>query len=587
MRFIIQKKWILIAAALIPVIAACGALLWLAPKLKARQSREFLKVAERYLSSGKTRDGLVSLKCSLRLMPNNPDALRLLARIQTSQGDPAALDSWNKLLATGKVKLEDIALFAEVAANQQDWELSDRLAQAAEFSGNKGLPHLIRAGLLHAKGEPAAIEVELRKAVEVDQTLLSKRALAKFLLSQRMNEERSKEIFEILQEISKLQNIYGVEALATGLTKGIVPTAEISSWIAAIRAHPNSAQRDLCLADYMEIKSGLAPQEVVVAKLKERVKQAPIEARLEAMKWLSQLNEYTVAADLLSPSDALKSQSAYIAWLDANSLAENWPVILKSFDDPSNTFQEDYIIRLYRGHAYFTAGRKDEAEALFQSVYEQTHGDREKFLRSLVFLNLARQQDIFERGLKELLTNDKKDGDVFRALLPSTILRRNSADTLRFYELVATSSPILLEDIAFQNDLNYLRILLGQSYSEEKAASLSQANPMDQSLRITHAFAAYKSGNPAEALKILEAYEPGIVGSTLLDHEKAVLAAIFNANARAEEAKLVARMVQPNQLSVQEIQLVQSQFQNTSQNRQPALENAGLGSPKPTKNSKK
>lgn len=110
---------------------------------------------------------------------------------------------------------------------------------------------------------------------------------------------------------------------------------------------------------------------------------------------------------------------------------------------------------------------------------------------------------------------------------------------------------------------------------------------MDQSLRITHAFAAYRGGNPAEALRILETYEPGIADSTLLEHEKAVLAAIFTANDRAKEAKLVARMVQPNQLSIQEIKLVESQLQNTSENRQPALENAGPGSPKPTKKSKK
>lgn len=78
----------------------------------------------------------------------------------------------------------------------------------------------------------------------MDQTFLCKRILAKFLLSQRMNEESSKEIFEILQEISKLQNFYGVEALATGLTKGIVPTAEITSWIAAIRAHLHSSEQN-------------------------------------------------------------------------------------------------------------------------------------------------------------------------------------------------------------------------------------------------------------------------------------------------------------------------------------------------------
>jgi flagellar motor switch protein FliG len=101
---------------------------------------------------------------------------------------------------------------------------------------------------------------------------------------------------------------------------------------------------------------------------------------------------------------------------------------------------------------------------------------------------------------------------------------------------------------------------MGQQEVAEKVAALSQANPMDQSLRITHAFAVLKSGNPAEALKVLQGSEKQMAATTLFPHEKVVVAAILNANDRAKEAELVTRMVQPNQLSVQEIQLVQNSF---------------------------
>jgi len=565
MRLIIRRKWVFLALALLPVIAACWGIVWLTPKLKARQSGEFLKVAEQYLNTGKTREAVMSLNSSLRLMPDNPAALRLLARIQTAQGDAGALDTWGKLLATGKVQLNDLAMSAEEAAKQQDWSLADRLAGATAVTGNKALPHLLRARLLRMKGDPALIEAELRQAVEKDETLLSKRALAELLLSQRLNEAKSKETFELLKEVSKAQDATGAEALATALKMGVVPASEIPAWIAAIRTHPNSNQRGLCLADYTEVFYGLSTLNKVVAKLNARAEKAPLQDRAEVMEWLVRLGQPALAAVILSPSEALKSGSSYYVWLDANSVTENWPNILKSLDDPANPIKEDYLIGLYKAQAYLAVDRKKEAEILFNSAYEQTREQNEKFLKCLAFFSASKQDDLFEKGFRELVSDPSKGTDSFRALLPSVILRRDSAVTLWFYEVATHSSTQLAADIAIQNDLLYLRILMSQEQTAEAAAALSQANPMDQSLRVTHAFAVFKSGDSAEALKILEASEQGIAASTLLPHQKAVVAAILAANGQAKEAELVTRMVQPNQLSVQEIQLVQNSFSSRKQ----------------------
>ena len=578
-RLIIRRKWLFLALALLPVIAACWGISWLTPKLKARQSGEFLKVAEHYLKTGKTRDAVISLNSSLRLMPDNPSALRLLAQIQTAQGDPASLDYWKKLLATGKVRLEDLGMYAQVAANQQDWALASRLAEVTGVTGNKAVPHLIKAGLLSTKDDPTAVEAELRQAVEKDETLNSKRALVKFLTSRPLNKEKSEEVFVILREISQLQDEYGAEALARALTIGVVPAAEIPAWIAAIRNHPKSSQRCLCMADYTESLSGLASHESVVAKIKARVEKAPVKDRAEAMEWLFRMGEPALAVGLLSPSEAQMSESSYYVWLDANSLIGNWPAVLKSLDDPANPIKEDYLIQLYKAGAYQMAGRSEEADQIFLSVFEQSQGDKEKFLKCLVFLSASRQDDLFEKGLKKVLSDTPHAADSFRALLPSIYLQRDSAVALRFYELASATSPQLATDMAMQNDLLYLKILMGQQQAAEKLAALSKANPMDRSLRITHAFAVLKSGNSAEALKILEASEQGIAASSLLPHEKSVVAVILAANDRTKEAELVTRMVQPNQLSVQEIQLVQNSFSSRKQ-ASPLPTSATSSSPK-------
>jgi tetratricopeptide (TPR) repeat protein len=569
MRLINRRKWVFLLLTLIPIVVVVGSIIWAAPKLKARQSSEFLKVAESYLNAGKTRDAVISLNSSLRLMPNNPSALRLLARIQTAQGDPVALDTWGKLLATGKVQLDDVGIYAQVAAKHQDWALADRLAAATAITGNKALPHLLRARLLRLKGDPTQVEAELRKAVENDETLVSKRALAELLLSQRLNEVKSQEAFEILKEISKSQDANGAEALATALFKGIVPPDEIPGWIAAIRAHPHSSQRLLCMADYTESMCGLVPHDEVVAKLHARVEKAPLKDRAEGMEWLFNMGKPDLAANLLSPSEAQMSQLSYYIWLDANSLVGNLPAVLKSLGDPANPIEEDYLIQLYKAGAYLMAGRSEEAEPLFVSAFEQSQSNKEQFLKCLASLNMSRRDELFEKGLMKILSDSSSAADSFKALLPSTYLRRDSAATLRYYELAAQCAPQLASDMALQNDLLYLRILMGQGQNAKAAATLSQANPMDQSLRITHAFAVLKSGNPAEALKILQGSEKQIAATTLFPYQKVIVAAILNANDRTKEAELVARMVQPNQLSVQEIQLAQNSFASRKQDSPP------------------
>jgi hypothetical protein len=285
--------------------------------------------------------------------------------------------------------------------------------------------------------------MELRQAVDKDETLVSKRALAELLLSQRLNEEKSKEAFEILREISKSQDASGAEVLATALFKGIVPPDEIPGWLVAIRAHPHSSQRLLCMADYTESVLGLVSHESALTKLHARVEKAPLKDRAEGMEWLVSMGKAELAANLLTPSEAQMSESSYYTWLDANSLIGNWPVVLKSLDDPANPIKEDYLIQLYKAGAYVTAGRQQDADPLFVSVFEQTQEDKEKFLKCLAFLNVSRRDELFEKGLKRVLSDSSTAADSFKALLPSTYLRRDSAATLRYNELASATAPQL------------------------------------------------------------------------------------------------------------------------------------------------
>ena len=86
----------------------------------------------------------------------------------------------------------------------------------------------------------------------------------------------------------------------------------------------------------------------------------------------------------------------------------------------------------------------------------------------------------------------------------------------------------------------------------------SDANPRDFALRATYALALLKAGKNKEALTLLENCEPDIFVPALPPHHKAIVAIALAANGRQKEALGAISTVPPQQLSVQEIELVRS-----------------------------
>ena len=137
-------------------------------------------------------------------------------------------------------------------------------------------------------------------------------------------------------------------------------------------------------------------------------------------------------------------------------------------------------------------------------------------------------------------------------------MRQDAARTRRAYEIAAATSPELAKDLTLQNDLAYLNLLLGLPVDTKKIAFLSDANPRDFSFRLTYALALLKAGKNKEALTLLENCEPDVHVATLAAHQKAIVAIAMAANGRRNEALGVAAILSPQQLSLQEIELMRS-----------------------------
>ena len=531
---------------------------WAYGKLKGRQSRHLTKMATEYLQKNKVAEAEMSLETAIRLKPNNAEALRVLARLQGATGKGAqSLETWQKLAASGGITLDDLAQFSMAASREGDQALAERLADAAAGGGNTALKHVLRANLLLSKNDIPGAEAEFRQAVEVDKTGNSSAMLARFLLTRRLNAETAPEIREMLRELSKRPDAVGLEALFTAITRGLVPPAELPVWTSALRLHPKSTAQALLLADATDIQLQPETKPAVVAKMLERMQGASLEDRARGLQFLLRMDEPAQAASLLTRDEALKNRETLSLWLDAQSLTKNWPAILDVLAQP-NLPLPGHLSKLYRGRALVMSGKEAEGRAAYAEALQETAGTKAEFLETLAYLNLAREDQLFDQGLQRALSDPATAKESFIRILPSVAMRQDAARTRRAYEIAAATSPELAKDLTLQNDLAYLNLLLGLPVDTKKIAFLSDANPRDFSFRVTYALALLKAGKNKEALTLLENCEPDVHVATLAPHQKAVVAIALAANDRRNEALGVAAILPPQQLSVQEIELMRS-----------------------------
>ena len=539
----------------------CGAAYasyWAYGKLKGRQSRHLTKMSTEYLQENKVPEAEMSLKTAIRLQPNNAEALRMLARLQGATGKGAeSLETWQKLAASGGIALDDLAQYSMAASREGDQALAERLADAAATGGNTVLRHIMRANLLLSKNDIPGAEAEFRKAAEVDTTGNSRAMLARFLLTHRLNAETAPEIRQILRELSKRTDAVGLEALSIGITRGLVPPTELPVWIAALRAHPQSTAQALILADATDIQLQPETKPTILAKMLERMKGAPLKDRATGLQFLITISEPAQAAGLLTRDEALNKRENLSLWLDAQSLTKNWPAILDILAQP-NLPLPDHLAKLYRGRALAMSGKEAEGRTAYAEALQETADTKAEFLETLAYLNLAGEDQLFDQGLERALSDPTTAKESFIRILPSVAMRQDAARTRRAYEIAAATSPELAKDLTLQNDLAYLNLLLGLPVDTKKIAFLSDANPRDFSFRLTYALALLKAGKNKEALTLLENCEPDVHVATLAAHQKAIVAIAMAANGRRNEALGVAAILSPQQLSLQEIELMRS-----------------------------
>jgi tetratricopeptide (TPR) repeat protein len=347
---------------------------WAYGKWINRQSWKLAGLAEQQAREGRTTEALMSLETSLRLRPNNPSALRQLARIHTSLGQrKEALAAWQKLSEANALTAADAQEYGLLAGVEGEWALANLIIDGFS-AGNQGPePDLLRANILALRGDKAGAEESLRKAVEKDETERSRAILARFLINQRLNRSTAPEILELHRGLIELPNDTGAQALADALLAGIVPPKERTNWIESLRNHPKATPGLLLAADSAEAASDPAAIPLLAAKVSSRLEKSPADQRRAGFLWLARHGQPARALRLLTLDEALADPDSFTAWIEALAATGQAEKIPEALDLPANPLPA-YRSALYRARALAlslcicTAGRAASAAAVLGAL---------------------------------------------------------------------------------------------------------------------------------------------------------------------------------------------------------------------------
>ena len=398
-------------------------------------------------------------------------------------------------------------------------------------------------------------EVAQTNPVDVD-----KLALVRSLLESR-DPSRIPEIQATLSALAMQSGEVGAAALFTGLASGVVPPESLADWSGRLRVHPYASSSMKLLADSIYIRCKPEERKAVVMALFERMQKAPFAERLDAAYWLVDQGMPSQVGGMVGLNEVLKNGDAFLLWLNAHALTnKQWSEILAALQQPGNPLPA-HVSNLHAGRALKMLGQPDQSAAAYMAACLSVADNPEELLNVFAWWEENKEPALFDQATIRLLNQPATAVASMRALVPAVQKSRDSERLLLLYQRAA-STPPLDQNPTVQNDLAYLNLLMGTPVDLIQLQKRNGANPRDLSSCLTLSFAHLRKGDPALALKTIESFGADVDLGSLAPQQKLIIASVFSANGRRDDARHVASLISLEQLSQQESAFLQTALAN-------------------------
>jgi tetratricopeptide (TPR) repeat protein len=203
------------------LVVVGGILFWQHGRMAKAESVRLAGLGAAYLEKGDKESARACMISAVGLDPENEEAQRVLDALGDEGLVPVV-----KLGPDGEVVEDEVNTVVPVPEQvipEKPTVMPGEIAESPRLDPALVEKHLKRAEELAGEKNWEGAEAALREAVEVDLGMKGKGALARFLMARPMASEKAPELLELLREVGKSRTVEGADALATALTKGMVP----------------------------------------------------------------------------------------------------------------------------------------------------------------------------------------------------------------------------------------------------------------------------------------------------------------------------------------------------------------------------
>lgn len=514
-------------------------------KVKVLRGRSEARQAMELFAAEKLEEAARHSRLAYEFAPEEPEVLRVVARLSARLRHRDAFARYRALIATGTAEFTDRLQMAEIAvqtgrtdaarplltalmkeaptdravwqlAQQQVRQLGDltqaiRLARVvvARFEGEAEAEFEL-ATLLLLSAEPARIEEGIRIlwGLALTPSTIQRNAVA--ILSRWPN-----------LKPSEAETLARVLDGSSGSTPQSLTTVLLTCQL-RLRSHPEKRQEWLSLA------------------LRFVPTNAPVPEVCDLMLWLGE-------------HDAVSLADAY---LPADRCRTNFPLMAARLDYLIGTGQDQELQRVVsdldnvldpgtraaaQGALAARRGRRDEAERAFLGALNGA-GARAKLVAPFVAREAERHgfNAVAVQALQMQMGTPGAGLDATRRILR---LLKTEPDLQEALVTLRRLHVLLPGDDTVALERAWLELFFGENseWAVAELKRLSGERPSDAPLRSALALAHWRTGNFAEALALIERSAPD--PATMSAREKVVYALVLGANNQREAARRVARMI--------------------------------------------
>ncbi len=588
-----KRKRLLIALALVLVLVL-AAVFGGRPVLlgiKAWQARRHADKAFAFIEKEQWNDARKSATSAYLLSPNEPEAIRAVARFLSRIRQPQALEFWDRLEKEGRLTRTDLTDEASIALLAGDDTRAKR-AVAALLGGKHGaakpLDHLLAAQLAIRQGAGIEAHDALQK-VFADPQSTGREKLQAALLEIAIsggNEAWRNEAWIWVKKLSETSEAPGLDALMvfaqTVLSSQKIPEnfpIGVLELAQKLESHPLARAPQKLLAIDLKIREQNELRAELIAKAVEQFKAGEPEETAALATWLNGKGEFQRQLDAIPLEKALQSRDLFLQHVDALGGLGRWKEIKELLD--RDTFPLDPVVqKMYLARTNAQLGEKAASENNWQRALETAHGDPQKLMMLASYAEKNGALEVARAAYDEAAATSPRLRAAHQGRLR---LAQGTGETRKIHGVLAEMLANWPNDPAVQNDEAYTRLLLmsgprpveaavpaaGSSPSaggtpatteeiekiEQLAAQLVQREPTSLPHRTLLALARLRLGKFSDAMN---AYgEIQVAPGALTPSALAVHAAVLAANGRSEDAATEMRAVDRKRLLPEEAALVE------------------------------